>query len=94
MTESKILPSCIPLPLENDELIEIVEKAKDYALAHGVCMRPKANYNPDSLHVSCRNSRSQSDLEKSYHTFYLYDSTLIFFLVCTIRSNTLALSKS
>lgn len=49
---SKILPSCIPLPLKPEELDEIVTKAKDYALMKGICMRQKANFNPDSLHVS------------------------------------------
>ena len=51
---SKILPSCIPLPLEADELQEIVSKAKDYALMHGVCMRSRTNFNPDALQVSRR----------------------------------------
>lgn len=53
-TNQKILPSCIPLPLEPKVLDEIVSKAKDYALMHGICMRPKATYNPDSLSVSRR----------------------------------------
>jgi glutathione synthase len=48
----KILPSCIPLPLDQSELEEIISKAKDYALMHGICMRSKANYNPDTLQVS------------------------------------------
>ncbi|CRL02585.1 CLUMA_CG015836, isoform C [Clunio marinus] len=44
-----ILPSCISLPLSGKELEEIVSKAKDYALMHGICMRSKANFNPDNL---------------------------------------------
>lgn len=59
-TNSKILPSCIPLPLEPKVLEEIVTKARDYALMHGICMRPKADYNPDSLKVSRRNFNSRS----------------------------------
>lgn len=54
----KILPSCIPLPLGEAELDEIVSKAKDYALMHGICMRSKDNFNPDALQVSRQNSRS------------------------------------
>lgn len=49
---TKILPACIPLPLDADQLDEIVSKAKDYALMHGICMRSKVNFNPDVLQVS------------------------------------------
>lgn len=52
MAENKILPSCIALPLEADKLSEIVGKAKDYALMHGICMRSRVNFNPDALQVS------------------------------------------
>lgn len=58
----KVLPSCIPLPLEPAELDEIVSKAKDYALMHGICMRSKAAFNPDTLQVSRLISRSSSSL--------------------------------
>lgn len=44
--------SCIPLPLPEKELLDVVEKAKDWALMHGAAMRPKANYSPDSLQVN------------------------------------------
>ncbi|XP_017780714.1 PREDICTED: glutathione synthetase-like isoform X2 [Nicrophorus vespilloides] len=43
------LPSAIPLPIPRDQLKDIVEKAKDWALMHGAAMRPKNNYNPDTL---------------------------------------------
>lgn len=53
MAEStqKVLPSCIKLPLDPEELDEVISKAKDFALMRGICMRSKANYNPDSLQV-------------------------------------------
>lgn len=52
MTETtKILPSCIALPLDEKELLKIISKSKDYALMHGICMRSKANFNPDTLQV-------------------------------------------
>lgn len=54
----KILPSCIKLPLSHDELDEIVSKAKDFALMHGICMKSKVNFNADSLQVSRQISRS------------------------------------
>jgi glutathione synthase len=60
MSEEKILPSCIPLPLEKEQLEEIVSKAKDYALMHGICMRSKNNYNPDSLQVNSITNRRNS----------------------------------
>jgi hypothetical protein len=54
MVEPKILPSAIPLPLNPKELEEVVTKAKDYALMHGICMRSKDNFNPDLLQVCVR----------------------------------------
>ncbi|XP_049537858.1 glutathione synthetase-like isoform X4 [Anopheles darlingi] len=43
------LKSCIPLPLDEAQLIDVVEKAKDWALMHGAAMRSKQNFNPDAL---------------------------------------------
>ncbi|XP_050086916.1 glutathione synthetase-like isoform X2 [Anopheles aquasalis] len=43
------LKSCIPLPLDEAQLIDVVEKAKDWALMHGAAMRSKHNFNPDAL---------------------------------------------
>lgn len=52
MPDSKILLPCIPLPLNPEELDEIVSKSKDFALMHGIAMRSKLNFNSDSLQVS------------------------------------------
>ena len=35
------MDSCVPLPLEPDKLMDLVDKAKDYCLMHGICMRQK-----------------------------------------------------
>ena len=35
------MDSCVPLPLEHDKLMDLVDKAKDYCLMHGICMRQK-----------------------------------------------------
>ncbi|XP_035781829.1 glutathione synthetase-like isoform X3 [Anopheles albimanus] len=43
------LKSCIPLPLDEAQLIDVVEKAKDWALMHGAAMRSKHNFNSDAL---------------------------------------------
>lgn len=53
MSESKqkILPSPF-VPLDAKKLEEIVVKAKDYALMHGICMRSRNDFNPDTLQVS------------------------------------------
>uniref|UniRef100_A0A8D8BJZ8 Glutathione synthetase n=1 Tax=Culex pipiens TaxID=7175 RepID=A0A8D8BJZ8_CULPI len=48
-TEVPILESCIPLPLDEARLLEVVEKAKDWAIMHGAAMRSKADFNPDAL---------------------------------------------
>jgi hypothetical protein len=52
MSNVKVLPSAIEIPLDPKTLEEIVSKAKDYALMHGICMRSKANFNEDTLQVS------------------------------------------
>ncbi|XP_076277357.1 glutathione synthetase isoform X1 [Lasioglossum baleicum] len=36
-------------PVSEKELEELIEKAKDWALVHGMCMRPKTNYNKNIL---------------------------------------------
>ena len=51
MSNQKILPSAINLPLDEATLSEIVSKAKDYALMHGICMRSKSEFNEDALMV-------------------------------------------
>lgn len=52
MDKVKILPSAIEIPLDPKTLEEMVSKAKDYALMHGICMRSKTNFNEDALSVS------------------------------------------
>jgi len=46
------MESCIKLPLEEKELNELVEKAKDYLLMHGICMRQKSAFDRDALHFA------------------------------------------
>lgn len=48
-TEVPILESCIPLPVDEAKLLEVVEKAKDWAIMHGAAMRSKTDFNPDAL---------------------------------------------
>lgn len=45
------LKSCISLPIEEKVLVDVVAKAKDWALMHGAAMRSKANFSPDGLQV-------------------------------------------
>lgn len=50
MSEKSRLPEVFPLSaMPEDELKELIEKAKDWALMHGACMRSKANFNKDVL---------------------------------------------
>lgn len=42
----------MPLPLEEDKLMDLVEKAKDYCLMHGICMRQKDKFDRDALHFA------------------------------------------
>ncbi|XP_052899942.1 glutathione synthetase-like isoform X2 [Anopheles moucheti] len=45
----KNLQPCIPLPLDEAQLLDVVEKAKDWAIMHGAAMRSKQDFNPDAL---------------------------------------------
>lgn len=47
--ENSYLPSVIPVPLPKEELEELIDKSKDWALMHGACMRSKTKFNPDVL---------------------------------------------
>jgi len=49
--ETKLEP-CIPLEMEKEKLNDLVEKAKDYALMHGICMRRKDHFDRDALHFA------------------------------------------
>ncbi|CAF4858427.1 unnamed protein product [Pieris macdunnoughi] len=51
MSQSR-LASCIPLPLDNKVLSNVVEKAKDWALMHGVGMRDKAHFSKDTIQIA------------------------------------------
>lgn len=46
------LPTAIPLPLPEDRLRDITEKAKDWALLHGAAMRSKLNFSEDTLQIA------------------------------------------
>uniref|UniRef100_T1P883 Glutathione synthetase n=1 Tax=Musca domestica TaxID=7370 RepID=T1P883_MUSDO len=46
------LEECIALPLKEPELLEVTEKAKDWAIMHGAAMRSKTNFSPDSLNFA------------------------------------------
>lgn len=45
------LDSCIPFPIDEETLNDVVSKAKDWAIMHGAAMRSKANFSEDSLQV-------------------------------------------
>ncbi|XP_046739012.1 glutathione synthetase-like [Diprion similis] len=40
---------CVKLPLPQAELQELIDKAKDWSLMNGACMRSKKNFNRDTL---------------------------------------------
>lgn len=43
---------CVKLPLKEEVLEELVQKAKDWANMHGISMRSKDNFNPDSVQIA------------------------------------------
>ncbi|XP_067640459.1 glutathione synthetase-like isoform X2 [Eurosta solidaginis] len=52
MTTTSVLESCIPLPIDKGTLLEVTEKAKDWAIMHGIAMRSKTNFSPDALNFA------------------------------------------
>ncbi|RVE41532.1 hypothetical protein evm_013817 [Chilo suppressalis] len=44
--------TCLPLPMEQKVLVNIIEKAKDWALMHGVGMRDKKHFNKDTIQIA------------------------------------------
>ncbi|XP_032691229.1 glutathione synthetase-like [Odontomachus brunneus] len=50
MNISRLEP-CIRHPLSEKELRETVDKAKDWALMHGISMKSKKNFNKDEVHI-------------------------------------------
>ncbi|KAK4298479.1 hypothetical protein Pmani_029177 [Petrolisthes manimaculis] len=52
VSTTSFLESCIPLPLPQEILDDIVPKAKDFAVLHGAGMRHKAKYDPDTLYFA------------------------------------------
>ncbi|CAH2097554.1 unnamed protein product [Euphydryas editha] len=51
MTQAR-LASCIPLPLEHKLLVTVIEKAKDWALMHGVGMRDRKHFTKDAIQIA------------------------------------------
>jgi len=43
---------CLPIPLPQEKLTDLVEKGKDFCLMHGICMRQKNKYDRDALHFA------------------------------------------
>lgn len=52
MTETPVLEPCIPLPIAERTLIDVTEKAKDWAIMHGAAMRSKTNFSSDALNFA------------------------------------------
>lgn len=47
--DGTIMDTALELPSSEEELEELKEKAKDWALMHGMCMRSKSNFNKNVL---------------------------------------------
>lgn len=48
MNSTELSP-CVTLPLQEEILKELIEKAKDWAIMHGASMRSKTNFNADAV---------------------------------------------
>lgn len=49
---SVYLPNAIPLPIADEQLKEIVNKSKDWAIMHGAAMRNKKTFSKDSIFIA------------------------------------------
>lgn len=47
-----VLKPSVPIPIDDKILIDVISKAKDFAIMHGSAMRSKSEYSPDSLQVN------------------------------------------
>lgn len=47
--EIRRIESDLPMEIPDDELAEIVDKAKDWAIMHGAAMRSKTNFSKNSV---------------------------------------------
>uniref|UniRef100_T1J555 Glutathione synthetase n=1 Tax=Strigamia maritima TaxID=126957 RepID=T1J555_STRMM len=47
-----VMEPCIPLPLKDDVLTELTQKAKDWALLHGIGMRSSKDINKDTIQLA------------------------------------------
>lgn len=45
------LKPCLPIPLPEDQLQDVIEKARDWALMHGAAIRSKTSFSVDTLQV-------------------------------------------
>lgn len=48
----KRLPSCIPIPLDEKELKELVSKTKDWVVMHGIGIRSRTAFSEDSINFA------------------------------------------
>ncbi|XP_049879709.1 glutathione synthetase-like isoform X3 [Pectinophora gossypiella] len=46
------LASCVPLPVDHKTLVNVIEKAKDWALMHGVGMRDRKQFSKDAIQIA------------------------------------------
>lgn len=65
------LDTCVPLPIDREELETLVDKAKDWALMHGAGMRPMDAYDPDGMRfapfVLLPSSFPKSEFDRAVH---------------------------
>jgi len=52
MSDLANMEPVVALPLQHQQLQDLVEKAKDYALMHGICMRRRDRFDRDALHFA------------------------------------------
>lgn len=48
---SRSFGTCLPLPLNEEVLVDLIGKAKDWAMMHGAAMRPRNAVNSSALQV-------------------------------------------
>lgn len=79
-----ILKSSVPIPIDDKILIDVISKAKDFAIMHGSAMRSKSEYSPDSLQVN---------LELFFFSFFFDFQAPIYISVCSVHFNTKFIPK-
>nr|XP_023012137.1 glutathione synthetase-like [Leptinotarsa decemlineata] len=66
MCSVSVTPACVPLPLPDQQLKDLVRKTRDWAILHGASMRSRRNFSEDSIQFAPFNLFPSTFLKKDF----------------------------